>query len=130
MIDSLLTEQVQGSTHYHNSVSPEHRLLWAMLSRAIEDSIGNVGANINEYETPTIIRDAYCWIMYPKWLKDYHLFSFENVCQELEINPLIIRKFVANQNKKPIDQRSYRGRMRNYTKAHNKKGAGRPKQIV
>lgn len=126
-VDYQLIDEINGPPHYHNTTIPEHRLLWAILSRAVEDSIGNTGTNINNYEAPRFIQDAYCWIMYPKWLKDYQEFSFENICAELEINPLVIRKFVAIQCKKPRELRSYKVRRINHLKNENKKGAGRPK---
>ena len=101
-VDYQTISEQNEAQHYHQSILPEHRLLWAMLERAVLDAIGR------EYVpdgAANIMQDAYCWIMYPRWLKEFHEFSFESICQELDMNPLIIRKFVATQCRKPKEER-------------------------
>ena len=108
--------QSKTPDHYHQHTSPEHRLMWSILERAVADAIGNTGATSTSSRT---MQEAYCWIMYPRWLRDYFTHSFEGICQELEINPLIIRKFITIQCRKPQIERvrrKKRGNIQNFYK--------------
>lgn len=106
-VDYQAISEVNAPDHYHQTTQPEHRLLWAILERAVYDAIGKTGAV--EFSSH-YMQDAYAWIMYPRWLKDFHEFSFDAICEELELNPLIIRKFVAVQCKKPKHEQVCRNR--------------------
>jgi len=96
--------------HYHNIISPEHRLLWSILERGVSDAIGRTGSVGSFVDQTRLMQDAYIWIMYPRHLVEFHEFSFEGICIELDINPLPIRKFVAIQSKKPKSEQPTRYR--------------------
>lgn len=106
-------------THYHNIISPEHRLLWSILERGICDAMGLTGAI---EAAKRLQREAYAWIMFPQHLTEFHEFSFEGICEELNMNPTIIRKLIIVQLAKPKDERPDRHRrinIQNQYKARN-----------
>jgi hypothetical protein len=95
--------------HFHNIISPEQRLLWSILERGISDAIGLTGSIA---DTSHFVQDAYHWIMYSKPVTEYFEFSFEGICEQLDLSAPTIRKFVIIEARKPRSEKVARHRRR------------------
>ena len=115
-----INDECHTPEHYHNIVSPEHRLLWSLLERGICDAIGLTGAIEAAHN---LQREAYAWVMYPRHLKDFREFSFEGICEELDLNPLVLRKCVINLLHKPEHERPLRNRRINILNRYKARAA-------
>ena len=102
-----VNDDCHAPDNYHNIITPEQRLLWSILERGVSDAIGLTGAGPDSH---SLQREAYTWIIYPRHLIEFQDFSFEGICEHLDLNPTVIRKFIIVQLAKPRSELPTRAR--------------------
>lgn len=88
---TLIGEVCSQKEFSYHLVTPEQKLLWAVLERAIQDALGNSNqANVE------IERQARVWLLAPVTGQDKNtLFSLSWICEWLDISPSKVRDFYA-----------------------------------
>lgn len=96
---------VQSPSHdpyYTHNVTPEQRMIGAMLERAILDATGNCRMSLDRGSV-TVQAHAYRWIF--NWQHDHHpeVGTYGWVCESIGICPIrtqrIIRQMIADRQK-------------------------------
>lgn len=86
-------------------ILPEKRLLVAVLIRALADALKCTGRIRKEEpskfpEWMKIMREAWAWVVIDPFTSMPGLFSFQWICEQLDICPKNLRKLVIESKKK------------------------------
>ena len=95
--DTLLAAQYFATLHRNTVVEPERRLMLAILEEAINSFKDNVLAQGGRGKK--LFREAQEWILETG---DDWVFSFENICEALGLNPAYVRQGVMRWKEKKL----------------------------
>ena len=98
--DTLLASQYFGALRRKGKHEPERRLVIAVLQDAIECYQKHLFAR--DHKARQLFTDAEEWIMSEDRV---YFFSFENVCELLEINPAFMRRGLVAWRERQVTQR-------------------------
>lgn len=87
-------------------ITPERRLLVALLERSVADALFGVG---RATQAMRYAREAYAWIVFEPINSKPRVYGYVWICLHLDIDPMLIRQLVLKA--RPDLQKFYRGKM-------------------